>query len=651
MNIPWTNLLFKAQSSDEKLNIFTEIIRYGLDTIMPERSIKVHETDKPWMNANLKQLIKRRQKAFSSGDVFLYKLLRNKVNRERKRCRMIYYKNKVQDLQHTKPRDWWREVKQFCGTSKAARRDSRSILRTNTESSDQDLANEIMKAFVSVMDNYTPLSEDVCVLTDHDEPIVVDEESIAKKLRQINISRAGGPDGIPNWVLKTFSDILSPAITNIINASFRESKVPRVWKLANVTTLPKTVAIEDFNKDLRPISLTPTLSKIAESCIIEQEIRPTLLKAMDPNQFGFVPNSCTTFALILMLHRWLENTDGTGSRVRVALLDYRKAFDLVDHNILIAKLFSLGVKPTVVNWIADFLRGRSQRLKLNSDCFSNSEIVPAGIPQGTKIGPWLFLAMINDLAIPGNSSDLWKFADDTTVSEIIPKTGSSRLQVQVDQINCWSNENNFQLNSLKCKELRIDFTRHRHIDDPITVNDLAFEVVQSVKILGVTIREDLKWNDHVTEITHKASKRLYLLRILKRAGVDVNSLVQFYCTCIRSTLEYACQTFHSNLPEYLSNQIERIQKRALRMLYPEERYGDALKLTGLQSLADRRDRLCRELFNSVSINNNHKLADLLPPLNSNNINLRSTSKYDLPVLKTNRFKDSFINYYASKVQR
>lgn len=85
-----------------------------------------------------------------------------------------------------------------------------------------------------------------------------------------------------------------------------------------------------------------------------------------------------------MLHRWLENTDGTGSRVRVALLDYRKAFDLVDHNILIAKLFSLGIKPTVVNWIADFLRGRLQRVKLNSDCFSNFEIVPAGIPQGTK---------------------------------------------------------------------------------------------------------------------------------------------------------------------------------------------------------------------------------------------------------------------------
>jgi hypothetical protein len=165
--------------------------------------------------------------------------------------------------------------------------------------------------------------------------------------------------------------MLSPAVTNLINASFPESKVPHAWKLANVTPLPKTVTNEDFNKDLRP-----TLSKITEACVIEQEIKPPLLKVMDPKQFGFIPSSRTTFALISMLLRWLENTDGTCSCVRVALLDFRKAFDLVDHNVLIAKLLSLGMKPTVVNWIADFLRGRSQRVKLNSDCFSDFEIVP-----------------------------------------------------------------------------------------------------------------------------------------------------------------------------------------------------------------------------------------------------------------------------------
>ena len=149
---------------------------------------------------------------------------------------------------------------------------------------------------------------------------------------------------------------------------------------------------------------------------------------MDTNQFGFIQDSCTTFALISMLHHWFEATDGTGANVRAALLDYKKAFDLVDRNLLIANLYSLGVKPTVVNWVADFLRDRYQRVKLNSDCFSDFKPVPAGIPHGTRIGPWLFSVMINDLS--NTLSSIRKFADDTTVSEIVPKFGASMLQIQ-----------------------------------------------------------------------------------------------------------------------------------------------------------------------------------------------------------------------------
>ena len=129
---------------------------------------------------------------------------------------------------------------------------------------------------------------------------------------------------------------------------------------------------EDFNKDLRPISL-----KSKEGFVIDRELKPLMLECMDPNQFGFIPDSCTTFALISMLHHLFEATDKTGAHVRAALLDYKKAFDLVDHNLLIAKLYSLGVKPTVANWVADFLRDRYQRVKLNSDCncFSHSKPV------------------------------------------------------------------------------------------------------------------------------------------------------------------------------------------------------------------------------------------------------------------------------------
>ena len=188
-----------------------------------------------------------------------------------------------------------------------------------------------------------------------------------------------------------------------------------------------------------------------------------------------------------MLHHWFKATDGTGAHVRAALLDYKKAFDLVDHNLLIAKLCSLGVKPTVVNWVADFLRDRYQRVKLNSDCFLDSKPVPAGIPQGTRIGPWLFLVMINDLTISNTLSSIWKFADDTTVSEIVPKFGASTLQDTIHDVLRWSNDNRFKLNSLKCKELRIDFRRESNLDTvSLKANGNAFEIVKSAKILGIT---------------------------------------------------------------------------------------------------------------------------------------------------------------------
>ena len=282
-----------------------------------------------------------------------------------------------------------------------------------------------------------------------------------------------------------------------------------------------------------------------------------------PRPVGFFPDFCTTFALISMLHHWFEATvtDGTGAHVRAALLDYKKAFDLVDHNLLIAKLYSLGVKPTVVYWVADFLRDRYQRVKLNSDCFSDSKPVPADIPQGTRFGPSLFLVMINDLTMSNTLSSIWKFTDDTTVSEIVPKFGASTLQNTIHDVLRWSNDNRFKLNSLKCKELRIDFRRESNLDTvSLKANGNAFEIVKSAKILRVTVSNDLKCNDHVDNITAKASRRIYLLKQLKHAGIDRNTLIQFYCAGIGSFLEYACEAFHSSLPAYLSTKWRGFRK-------------------------------------------------------------------------------------------
>ncbi|XP_067023926.1 uncharacterized protein [Acropora muricata] len=146
---------------------------------------------------------------------------------------------------------------------------------------------------------YSPLADSARVSADDDDPIVVTEQSVARKLREVSTSRASGPDDIPNWVLvKEYSDILEVPIADILNASFSEVSVPRVWKLADVPPLPKAPIVFDLNKDLRPISLTSTMSKIAESFVIEKVLKPVLLSHIDPGQFGFIPGSSTTFALV-----------------------------------------------------------------------------------------------------------------------------------------------------------------------------------------------------------------------------------------------------------------------------------------------------------------------------------------------------------------
>ena len=145
-----------------------------------------------------------------------------------------------------------------------------------------------------------------------------------------------------------------------------------------------------------------------------------------------------------MVHSWTKHTDGTGSTVRVVLFDYRKAFDLIDHTLLARKLLALDMPVGVSFWIIDFLTDRTQRVKLGEDCLSEWRKVLAGVPQGTKLGPWLFILMIDD--INTSNTELWKYVDDTTIAECVDKKEDSRIQSDVEELIAKSNQNKFQLN-------------------------------------------------------------------------------------------------------------------------------------------------------------------------------------------------------------
>ena len=210
-------------------------------------------------------------------------------------------------------------------------------------------------------------------------------------------------------------------------------------------------------------------------------------------------------------------------------------FNLIDHRLLLNKLATYDIPQWALEWITDFLTHRKQRVNLSQDCFSEWELVPAGVPQGTTLGPWLFVIMVNDLDIP--SSELWRYVDDTSMAETISKKGSRTIQNDLDELINLSVVNKFQMNEEKCKEMWIVFSKLTIHFEPIKIHNNPLELVKCVKILGLTVSNVLKWNEHVQQITKKARKRLYCLTQLKRGNVGTKELLQFYIKCIRPITE------------------------------------------------------------------------------------------------------------------
>ena len=163
----------------------------------------------------------------------------------------------------------------------------------------------------------------------------------------------------------------------------------------------------------------------------------------------------------------------------------------------------------------------------------------------------------------------------------------------------WSNANKLQLNADKCKELRIDFKRPKEQFDALNVNSKEPEQVDSIKLLGVTVSNTLKWNCHVSELIEKTNKRMYFLTLLKRAKVPTSDIVSFYTTCIRPALEYCAPLYHNALPDYLGNDIEGVQKHALSIISPALSNHDLLQSFKLETLKVRRNDHCQKLFNQA----------------------------------------------------
>ena len=463
----------------------------------------------------------------------------------------------------------WENMKKLMGQKTTDKSNVQSLANKTTDGNVELLASKMNDFFVSDSEHLLRLdrnNEAFDVEGQLPDEYVIDLTTTLQAIRNVKTNKATGPGNVPAWILKNHANIVAGPLTAISNSSLRECIIPDTWKSANVIPVPKVNPPNTIEKDVIPISFTPKHSKALESIILSM-VNENIVENINCNQFGGMGGAATTDALVEIIHIWSVATDNLDHYVRVALLDFSKAFDLINRNTLLVKLKQYDLPPHIRSWIATFLLDRTQQVKIGNN-FSPPGHPRGAVPQGTLLGPKCFLVYINDLETP---VPLYKYVDDSTLFEICHRTSESVLQHSVDIAARWTRHNDMKINSGKSKVTLISFMQDPYFSSTIPrliIDGNEIDNVQYAKLLGVTISNDLTWNKHVENIIAKPGKRVYMLCQLKRAGIGQHDLVTIYVIVIRPVLEYACPVWHTNLNKHLTESIETVQKRAMTCISP-----------------------------------------------------------------------------------
>ncbi len=636
--VNWSSI-YLIVSCEAQWSYFFNIINVLLDEHLPITTVVKYDTDKPWVTEDFKRMIQKRQDAYSKSDSARFNYYRNRVNRACKSLRSKHYNKNISGLQTTNPKMWWKKTQAMIGRS--TEKNHLTVLANDVSDGDiYTLAHMINNFFHSVSSSLEPLTQP----DNHDDInvpdiYVISTQEIEKALMQTDTSKAPGPDDVPCWILRDLAGLISGPISCIFNSSIRQGYTPLSWKRANVVPIPKSNQPKSIESDLRPISLTSVLSKHLES-FIGNWILDSIKDKLDVSQYGGLKGLSTTHALVDMLQHW-HNIIHTHNSARILFIDFSKAFDSVNHCTLLNKLRQLEVHPILVRWMHGFLCQREQRVKINNEV-SDWLTLKGGVPQGSWLAPLCFVIYISDISIDG-SLKVHKYIDDITITETISSSLHTNLQESFDTIQKWSTENSMTVNAKKTKEMLISFKQDKLNTPPLVCGNSTLQVVDSYKILGITVSSNMTWKEHIEYMYARASPRLYYLRQLKRCGIATHDLIQYYRSVIQPVVEYACPVWHTSLTKQDSDTLEHIQKRAMTVIYPDKNYVDALKTGNLDLLSTRREHMCRVFFRGMC-HENHKLNYLLPKRRELPYNLRQNQQYQITTPHTERYKNSFIMY-------
>ena len=636
----------------------------AVSKFVPSRTLR-SRNHLPWMNSTILYYIKKKnsirmriKRSCHPSEQLKHRFreLRTTIKRMLRESRLEYINSTCASREHN-PKRFWSFFKIKSKVSniplevsiKAGKNEyERAYAKNNAE-----VANTFNEYFASI---FTHDDDSDLITEEHSEPDIILEDitltndEVITVLANLNINKAFGPDGIPARLLTETSSLIAPSLCALFNKSLRCGVLPDEWKLANVVPVYKR-GVKSYVENYRPISLLPLISKALERCVF-RNIEHHVFQQINPCQHGFVPRkSCITQLIEVFEHigRQLDN----GKQIDVIYLDMSKAFDKVSHTKLLHRLREFGFKGNLLNWFSSYLSNRYQQTTV-AGATSRPLAVTSGVPQGSILGPLLFLLYENHLSETVSTSNIATFADDTKIFKPINSVADA-VSLQQDLTNfqeSFSNAN-LELNTEKCKVLRIT-RKLAKIDFPYKLHNSVLERTDHERDLGVWTTSNLTWSKHIEVQCAQATK---MLGYIRRTTLDIKTISlrrTLYLTFVRSKLCYASQVWAPQSVE-LIKRLERIQRRASKFILDlpfmcEVSYTQRLDMLDLLPLCYWHEFLDLVFFfkcihGMVNINNN-----VLPPTQNRERITRSADTNCLMFIttkcRTATFQKSFLSRCA-----
>lgn len=626
---------------------------------------------KPWITNGLIKSIKTRDELFQKykrnndlDSLHKYKIYRNKINSLITKTKASYFRNKISE-NAADSKFIWKTVNNSLDKNLTSEEVKSIKVNDKIVNSKLQIADEFNSYYINIAEQMankikiSGSSYDNDVLQHNNNSMFlkpINEVETKKYIVELKCNKSPGFDEITANTLKEVADYIALPLTNIINLSFESSECPDHFKTAIVKPLYKG-GDKELIENYRPISLISNLGKIFEKAL-KYRLVDYLTKSnlLSNRQFGFKQNTSTQDAIAQLTNLIYKNIDNSDPTIAV-FIDLAKAFDTISHTKLLEKLNYIGIRGNINKLIKHYLYNRKQYVKID-DTISNPLIIKNGVPQGTVLGPILFIIFINDLLTVKSSGTILSYADDTVILYEAENWSSLRHKISKDlkEIKLWLDKNLLTMNIKKTKFLPFasyknslpeysQIVLHASNCKSDECNCETFiEKAETFKYLGLTLDTNLKWDAHISLLVKKLRGFCYVFKQL-REFLSIKILKQVYFALVESHISYGIIGWGGIYKNTLKN-LETTQKLIIKIIFRRNINFNSNELYNEANILD-----IRQLFCKIVLQKLYKSPGIINASLENNIYFTRSKEnkiIDYPIVKKTQGKRSY-SYLSIKI--